>query len=81
MTAAERIALIARCNAARQRSGIVQHVAERVVMTASERARKRRDRNVAAGRCINDTERPSHGPREGGLRCAACARVHKANRQ
>lgn len=49
-------------------------------MTASERAQKRRDRNIDAGLCINDTQRPSHGPREGGLRCAACMRVHKASR-
>lgn len=41
-------------------------------------ADKRRARNAAENRCINDTKARSHGPRvEGRVRCAWCIAVHK----
>ena len=37
---------------------------------------RRRARNRAAGRCINDNSRGTHGPATHGIRCERCAAVH-----
>lgn len=39
-----------------------------------------RARNREGGRCINDNQSGTHGPATHGVRCAACADVHRRAR-
>lgn len=52
----------------------------RIAAAARKRARARetRDRNRAAGRCLNDTERRTHAlPRAGRAKCDPCLATHR----
>ena len=40
-------------------------------------SRARRERNLAAGRCINDNARGTHGLATDGVRCRRCHLVYK----
>jgi len=42
-----------------------------------ERAKARRDRNKAAGNCINDTLAGTHGQATHGVLCAKCRAAHR----
>jgi hypothetical protein len=37
----------------------------------------RRERNRAAGNCINENNQGTHGPATHGVRCLRCYQVHK----
>lgn len=39
--------------------------------------KRRREENAAAGRCINETLRSTHGPATHGVRCQHCYDVHR----
>jgi hypothetical protein len=40
----------------------------------------RRDRNRAAGNCVNENRKGTHGPATNGVRCEACHEKRKAQR-
>ena len=46
----------------------------------NENARKRRARNRAAGLCVNENLRGTHGQATHGVRCAACHEQHQRSR-
>ena len=43
---------------------------------ARDRARARRERNLAAGECINQNKAGTHGKATHGVRCKRCAAAH-----
>jgi hypothetical protein len=47
------------------------------VLASRIAARTRRERNRAAGLCINASRRDPHGPLVTAVRCEPCAIVHK----